>query len=103
MQMLGQRHGRQGGGCVEAPQAIRHDERLTANAGVGGERDRGTRSRSNPLVLMIRSATASVGDLVPCSYVESVGCEVPERRASSRCVSPLPRRARSMIVPATST
>src|SRR5665811_757594 len=41
----------------------------------------------------MRSMTARVGDLVPRSYAESVGCEVPDRRATASCVSPRATRA----------
>src|SRR5690606_2830300 len=41
VQMLGQRHRREGCGSVETPQAIGDDERLTAGTGVGGELDSG--------------------------------------------------------------
>jgi hypothetical protein len=35
----------------------------------------------------MRSTTASVGDLEPRSYAESVGWEVPERRATASCAA----------------
>src|SRR5664279_3186041 len=43
----------------------------------------------------MRSTTARVGDFVPCSYAESVGCEVPDRRATASCVIPRETRAAS--------
>ena len=34
----------------------------------------------------MREAVSRLGDLRPCSYAESVGRDVPERRARSACV-----------------
>ncbi len=51
-----------------------------------------------PAAFTMRSATASPGVFLPRSYAESVGCEVPERAASSAWPIPLAKRASSITV-----
>lgn len=51
-----------------------------------------------PAAFTMRSATVGPGVFLPRSYAESVGCEVPERAASSAWPSPLAKRASSITV-----
>ena len=44
---------------------------------------RGWRAMFQPAAFTMRSATLSPGVFLPRSYAERVGCEVPERAASS--------------------
>ncbi len=55
----------------------------------------GSAARSHPAWARSRAKVATVGDFRPCSYADSVGREVPARRASSSWVRPELTRTRS--------